>query len=641
MFEAIKDIFSQTVDPDKLGIASAIQGAKHYNHREMLLLNPQRDFTPRKIKFIDNADLPPTFDEFEKLKGIKKAVFNDNSLSLWCKDEDSKNGEKRHSLSRVFRGEDSRALYTDQHIQEWVQARDDVLHFAKYCTITNIDHGQIVVPLRSYQVEMLKRMDSNRNNIFMLSRQLGKSTMAALHLAHYLCFNDKPVAIVSFSKASALEIFDRTKECLEMLPDWLQPSPTKLTESEMHFAHGAKIVARQGGKNALRGDSYAKVFIDEFAHFEDIETSWNKSIRPVVSSGKRSSIIICSTPKGDNTFKTLWDGAVAGENAFKPYQGDWRINQDRMYNDETGLLDYGEHFKSNEVSTIGRIAFEQEHETSFLSSTQCIVGTEVFDNAVVNDSPEIVPVTLNNGSVFNFKEFKEPEVGHRYTLGIDPAEAVGVDSTVITVIDQSVTPVEVVATFSEQSIYPKQTAEVTATIAKYFNNGFVFVEVNQPTGGEILKYLESNERYINVYAKHGASYKGIKLVKAGRKHGCNLIKHLFEEEELIINSPELFKELMRFCFDEKKKLYRASDGHDDHVMSIMMHSIGLNDSVFHAHWMEDTSHLETYDADDRDIPIVLRSGGWGADYYSGYQDGYAPTIQDVANQFNSMMGIRG
>ena len=641
MFDSIKSVFQHKVDVDKLGVdVGDDSGNKLYNHKELLLLNPQFEFKPRKIEFLTNDELPDTFEEFENWKGIKKAVFSDDPNSLWFKDEEGDYG-KRHSLSKVFRGEDSRALYTQRHMEEWVRCRDDVLHFAKYCSVTNIDHGQIVIPIRNYQVDLLRHLDGSRNSIMMLSRQLGKSTLAAIHLAHFLCFNDKPAAIVSFTKASALEIFDRTKECLEMLPCWLQPSPTKLTDEVMHFSHGAKLVARQGGKNALRGDSYAKVFCDEMAHFEDLETTWNKSVRPVVSSGKRSSIILCSTPNGDNVFKHLWDDAVSGSNSFKPFQGDWRINQDRMYSDETGLLDFGESFKSNEIATIGRLAFEQEHETSFLTSSQCIVDSHVFDDAVIQDSPEKNSVNLKSGQVVEFKEYQSPEQGHRYTIGIDPAEHIGVDNTVITVIDQSVTPVELVATFSSPSVYPIETAEIAATLAKHYNNAFVFVEVNIPAGGEVIKYLETNEYYRNIYQKQGASYQGIKLVKADRKHGCNLIKHLFEEQEMVINSPDLYKELMRFCFDLKKQVYRASDGHDDHVMSVMMHLIGLNDPTFHSMWMEDTSHLEAYEPDDRDIPVIMKSGGWGADYYSGYQDGYAPTMQDVANRFNQMMGFRG
>ncbi len=639
MLKSIKSVFTYKVDVGSLGVDAA-DGNKYYNHKELMMLNPQFEFKPRKLEFLTNEELPPTFEDFEAWKGVKKAIFDTDPLSLWCKDEDGNLG-KRHSLSRVFRGEDSRALYTQRHLEEYVKCRDDILHFAKYCTITNIDHGQIVVPIRNYQVDFLKHLDSNRNSIIMLSRQLGKSTLAAIHLAHFICFNDKPAAIVSFTKASALEIFDRTKEALEMLPDWLQPSPTKLTDEVMHFAHGAKIVARQGGKNALRGDSYAKVFVDEFAHFEDLETTWNKAIRPVVSSGKRSSIIVCSTPNGDNVFKQLWDNALAGENSFKTFQGDWRLNQDRLYSDESGLLDFGEHFKTNEIATIGRIAFEQEHETSFLTSNQCLVDSYVFDNAIIQDKPEENSVTLNSGNEVSFKEYRYPEQGHRYTIGIDPAENVGIDSTVLTVIDQSVVPVELVATFASPTIYPSETAEIAGTLAKHYNNSFIFVEVNSPVGGEVIRYLETNESYRNIYAKHGASYQGIKLAKADRKHGCNLIKHMLEEQEMVINSSDLFKELMRFCFDIRKQVYRASDGHDDFVMSVMMHIIGLNDLIFHSMWMEDTSHLEAYEPDERDVPIVMKTGGWGDDCYSGYQDGIAPTIQDVAHRFNQMTGFRG
>ncbi len=634
----VKNALTHTVDPSKLGVESKYEGIKKYNHRELLLLNPQREFKQRKIDFLANEELPQTFDEYEQWKELKKAIFDDNPLSLWCKDQEKKNGEKRHPLNSMFRGEDSRAVMTDEHMNEWVKCRDDILHFAKYCSITNIDHGQIVVPLRDYQVDLLKQFEGNRNNIVMISRQCGKSTLAALHLAHFICFNDRPSAIVSFTKTSAYEIFDRVKECLEMLPDWVQPSPTKLTENEMHFAHGAKIVARAGSKNCLRGDSYAKVFVDEFAHFEDIESSWNRAIRPVVSSGRRSSIIICSTPKGDNKFKELWDNSVKGETSFKTYENDWRCVQDRQYSEKTGLLDHGEHFKSNEVSTIGRIAFEQEHECSFLSSAQCLFDSFVFDSAVIQDTPNKNTVVLDDGTSHEFTYFTAPIKEHRYTLGIDPAENTGVDSTVITVIDQSITPVEVVATFANSQIYPKQTSEISAALARYYNNAFIFVEVNQPTGGEVIKYLETSDGYQNIYKKNGSSYSGIKLVRQSRNLGCNLLKEVFEEQELVINDSELFKQSMRFCMDIKRKIYASCDGHDDYVMSVMMHSLGLNDPIFHAYWIEDTSHLDSHEPVSNDSPVVIHTGGWGEtneNYYSGYEDGVAPSIYYLANQMNS------
>ncbi|MGI2798466.1 terminase large subunit domain-containing protein [Photobacterium damselae] len=594
---------------EKLGVQD--ENGKRYNHRELLLVQPQTNTQPRQLEFIPNDQLPPTFQEFEQRKGIRKAIFDTESeRSLWFKDSDG-NIQKRYSLNTMFRGDDSRALYTKEHLKEWAKCRDDIITFCKYCSIMNIDHGRIVIPLRDYQVDLLRLWEGKQteynNHLTMLPRQIGKSSLAAIHLAHFLIFNDRPAAIVSFNATNANEIFDRVRDILLMLPDWLQPSPTKMTDGEMVFSHGSSIIARTCKKDSLRGGSFAKVFADEFAHYgTDIDDTWSKAIRPTLSSGKRSSVIICSTPKGDNKFKELWDQAKAGKIKFSTFEGDWRLVQDRMYSEETGKLDNGDYFYKNEINIIGRIAFEQEHCCSFLSSSQGLISPQYIEQAVITEALKH-DVIMDDRTIEQFDRYERPEPEHRYCIGVDPSLNKGIDRTVFQVVDVSTSPIKLVASFSSPDLYPEREAELLAAIARHYNRAFVFIEINSPTGSKIIEHLRHKENYRNIYKNNLKSFDGIITDKHTKRAGAQALKYAIEENDLVINSQALLSELVRFCLD-KTGLYSATDGHDDQVMALMMIFIGLQDTDFNHRWIHDQSHI---DGEDEFLPLAFHTGNRG------------------------------
>ncbi|MBQ0741305.1 terminase family protein, partial [Aquimarina celericrescens] len=78
-----------------------------------------------------------------------------------------------------------------------------------YCAITHIDYGTIKVQLRDYQREMLIEMHKNRMVACNLSRQLGKTTVVAIFLPHFVCFNeDKYVGVLAHKASMSAEVLD-------------------------------------------------------------------------------------------------------------------------------------------------------------------------------------------------------------------------------------------------------------------------------------------------------------------------------------------------------------------------------------------------------------------------------------------------
>ncbi|MGC8035629.1 terminase large subunit domain-containing protein, partial [Salmonella enterica] len=64
------------------------------------------------------------------------------------------------------------------------------------------------------------------------------------------------------------------------------------------------------------------IYIDECAFIPNFIDAW-LAIQPVISSGRRSKIIITTTPNGLNHFYDIWDAALSGKSGFEPYTAIW------------------------------------------------------------------------------------------------------------------------------------------------------------------------------------------------------------------------------------------------------------------------------------------------------------------------------
>jgi hypothetical protein len=63
--------------------------------------------------------------------------------------------------------------YTPEEILEIKKCAEDVSYFSKYCKVMT-DNGMEYIKLRDYQDSVLREYQSNRFNIFLAPRQVGK-----------------------------------------------------------------------------------------------------------------------------------------------------------------------------------------------------------------------------------------------------------------------------------------------------------------------------------------------------------------------------------------------------------------------------------------------------------------------------------
>lgn len=213
----------------------------------------------------DDKWYPKKFSDYLKLNRPQKIRMQSTDPTNYKFFKDSDNIRTRYMRLKNLRRANIKTQYTPEMIAEWKRCRKDIVYFAEtYCAITHIDYGTIKVQLRDYQKDMLKIMHENRMSAHKLSRQLGKTTAVAIFLAHYVCFNkDKAVGILAHKGSMAVEVLERTKQAIELLPDFLQPGIVEWNKKSIVLENGSSIGAYASSPDAVRGNSFSFIYIDE------------------------------------------------------------------------------------------------------------------------------------------------------------------------------------------------------------------------------------------------------------------------------------------------------------------------------------------------------------------------------------------
>jgi hypothetical protein len=234
--------------------------------------------------------------------------------------------------------------------QEYVRCALDVHYFVeKYCKVKREDGSVGSIKLRDYQKEILDNFVSNRFNILMASRQVGKTISSAIFMLHKILFdNDKNIMIVANKGDTAVEIVDKIKSIYSLLPFFLKPGIKTWNQKSLTFENGCRIKTSARTKTPAIGFTIDVLYLDEFAHIpSNIIEPYYTAAFPTTAAVQNSKIIITSTPNGMNLFHRLLTDAERPEgdplkNNYKPMRVYWyqvpgrfvtyiRLNSHKMY----------------------------------------------------------------------------------------------------------------------------------------------------------------------------------------------------------------------------------------------------------------------------------------------------------------------
>lgn len=455
--------------------------------------------------------------------------------------------------------------YEPWMIKEIQKAKDNILYFAEnFFYIINLDRGREKIKMHPCQKRAIRKMRDNRFFILLASRQIGKSTMMTIYILWQACFmDDQRILLVANKEATAIEIFQRVRLAFEELPVWLKPGVKEYGKTSMTLDNGSRIGITTTTGTAARGQSVNCLVIDEMAFIEPhlVEEFW-KSVFPIITSSKKSKVFVCSTSNGtDNLFYKLYDGAEKGENGWAYEKIKW---------DEIPGRD--EKWAANTRQAIGSIeAWLQEFECQFLSSGESSIDEALFlEMSQKCVEPKIL---LDEG---NYRIWEEPDSSRVYVAGVDISEGVGVDASVMQILDiTDLKDIKQVATYHNRHIPPLEFANKVYTILKNWGSPLALIERNN-CGAQVVDRLAFDMGYEKVVS-YGAKVANRAKPQMGMiahtntkyKGVMNMRYFINEMRSVTIKDIDTLKELKDFV-RYPNGTWKAKGGyHDDRVMSLL------------------------------------------------------------------------
>ena len=511
--------------------------------------------------------------------------------------------------------ENSKFEWTPKMLAELKKAKQNLLYFAEnYFFIVNLDRGREKITLHSCQKRSLRKMRDNRFFILLASRQIGKTTMMTIYTLWHACFNsDQRMLIVANKEGTAKEIFSRIRMAYEELPNWIKPGVSEYGKESLKFTNGSTIGISTTTGTAARGQAINVLVLDELAFIEShlVDSFW-KSVYPVISSSKKSKIFIASTANGsDNLFYKIWNGAIEETNGWGYDKILWNEipGRDTKWRDDT-------------LRTIGsEEAFNQEFGCEFVSSGEMAINEELFEILKVNCvKPKMV---MEEG---NYKIFREPDEHGLYVAGVDIAEGVNQNASVIQILDlKDLTNIEQVAVYHNKEINPFHFTQKLHEILLQWGSPPALIERNN-CGAQVVEQLYFNYRYGNVvtYAAGAGKQKNNKvgvLAHTNTKYRMvtNMRYFMNELRSVNVRDIETLTEIKNFVKYPNGK-WAAKPGInmlDDRVMSMGWALIILENELIQRYFevlrFDDNNRPAELKRYDYDIHTPLGKGLWDED----------------------------
>jgi len=307
---------------------------------------------------------------------------------------------------------------------------------------------------------------------------------------------------------------------------------------------------------------------------------------PVISSGKTTKLFIVSTPQGFNLFYKLFIAAEHKKNNYKHLAYTWRDvffarNPNATEADAMKWRDDTIKAMANDVSK-----FQQEFECDFLGSANSLIAPWKIAQLGYHDPVELRgPLRIYEKPIY----LSEDGPAHVYICTVDVAQGQEKDSSVVQVIDITNHPFKQVAVYQDNSIKPAQLAPVCVQIAQWYNDAFLFFEINGEAFAtaqicnEELEY--SNIIQVFPHKKKGQQLSsgfhptariGLKSSEATKRVGATGLKSLVENDQLLICDYDTIQQITTFVGKLNKKtglatIYEAEVGnHDDLVIPLVL-----------------------------------------------------------------------
>lgn len=489
--------------------------------------------------------------------------------------------------------------------------------------ISIVDKRGQVVPFKFNEMQeyLLDNMEKYAN--VLKARQQGISTFATAYSVWVAVTKPNSTCLLmSYSLDSAMGIFDTLKQIYFSIPDAIRPKLTNNSKKELRLENGSRIItATCGTKDNARGLTLTFAHLSEVAFMkETVEKQLLAIEQALIPSGK---ILLESTANGYGYYSNLWFLAKNGENMYKPIFFNWYDNKTMFADDYDNAveiwkarnngniltvaeLDAEELDLHNKGATINQLMwrrlkianagggdkglnnFYQEYPAT---DTQAFIstGNSVFPSDKINERERYLPKHLNRDQLKDLPStlknylnkslfiWEKPKPDIKYYLGVDSAEGVGQDFSVIEIFSEDGVNV---AEFRNNKIAPHLFSEIVYLLGKYYNMGQLIIE-KASAGHTVVSKLRHDYKYRNMYMHKEYDQRGRAKKKVGyltnsktKPLMVNKFREMFEENQIVINSKTLLEEMKVFKIDGDK-MGAISGMHDDCIMAACMALMGM------------------------------------------------------------------
>ncbi len=295
-----------------------------------------------------------------------------------------------------------------------------------------------------------------------------------------------------------------------------------------------------------------------------VDEFW-KAVFPTISRSQTSKVLIASTPNGKgNLFHKLYTGAERDENGFHSQKIEWNEIPNR-----------DEQWKKEQIAALGSVrAFLQEFDNTFLDDGSSAMNEELFADL---KSKCCVPKGYFMDDCYKVWKAAMPQ-DRLYVAGVDIAEGVGQDASVIQIFDiTDLREIEQVATYHNNKISPYEFAEVLYEILEQWGLPPALVERNS-AGVGVVERLYYDYKYPRLVAwgadkanaNGNAGQMGVRANQNSKyKAIVNQRYWIADLRSVVFRDVETLEEFKNFERQKNGTWKAASGCHDDRVMSTL------------------------------------------------------------------------
>jgi hypothetical protein len=528
----------------------------------------------------------------------KKEVDEISELEMLNSEDILVDGEFYKGNDNLLRN-NANMKWTPEMREELKLCIKSILHFAENYFYIVTEDGKEKIKLYKYQKNLLKAFKNNRFNVVLSSRQSGKTTTITIYALWLVCFQtDKRVTIVANKESTAKEIFARIRMAFEQLPVWMKPSVKSWRKDGFQLSNDSAITVSTTSSSGPRGTTSNLLIIDEMAHCpnELMQELWKSAI-PIISSMKRSQVVVISTPNGvDNKFYELY------MDTKKP-DSEWHL-EIVNYWDVPGR---DEEWVKKTMSMLGsKDDFDQEYANVFHDKNKTLLDPELLEKYKADCKEPIL--VMDDGC---YRIYNQPKEDSIYVVGVDIGEGIGRSNTVAQILDVSdLTKIEQVAIYATNSMNPYNFGTRIMGILEDWGRPPVLIE-NNNNGLEVLNVLAHTHNYENIvtYTFEGMSkhynndsrmgihnhtntkYKGITNFRYWT-NSLNAVKLHDLDTVLELHN---FVKLPNYTFSK-----RTEKDLDDRVLSLVWALFILDPNIA-------TKYFNVLDFDDQGRPLKIKS----------------------------------